>query len=38
MLLKGPVFQRLCSPDASRPGEAQNKMIMPDLSVAAASL
>ena len=28
MLLKGLIFQRLCSPDASRPGDDQNKMIL----------
>ncbi len=38
VLLKGLIFQRLCSPDASRLGDAQNKIILPDLSVAPASL
>lgn len=38
VLLKGLIFQRLCSPDAFRPEDDQNKMMRPDLSVAHASL
>ena len=38
ILLKGLTFQKLCSPDTFRPGDAQNKMIRPGLSLAHASL